>query len=130
MLTDEQRNQLTELRDSIEDKKLKRIVNDAIEGWEYTKPTPYVYGIRYSKDVIVPSLGNSCLLGAAALGKPSYDQDDQPLDFDTWFDLSVLEEMTIMDMFDGRDNNKDHPWYPAISKIREIVLCEKLPNTL
>lgn len=130
MLTDEQRNQLTELLNSIEDKKLKRIVNDAIEGWEYTKPTPYVYGIRYSKDVIVPSLGNSCLLGAAALGKPSYNQDRKCLDFDDWFDLSSLEENVIMDTFDGRYNNKDHPWYPIISKIRKIVLCEKLPNTL
>lgn len=122
MLTDEQRSQLIEVRDSIQDEKLKRIVSDAIEGWEYTKPTPYFYGIRYSKDVIVPSHGNSCLLGAAALGKPSYNQDRKCLDFDDWFNLTSLEEDVIMDTFDGRYNNKDHPWYPVISKIREIVL--------
>lgn len=128
MLTENQKKKLIEIRDSVEDKKLRYIITEAIKGWENSKPMSGTFGIRVHmiSGQIKSRYGNCCLLGAAAVGKKLSGPNN------CWtkelFNLTTDEEFIIIDTFDGLrrgpivPGKKPHPWFKAIKAIRETVL--------
>lgn len=116
MLTQDQKDHLTQLMNDCPIPKLKRVLEEGLPRFisDEISPTQGTLGINFMKTAYVSQYNECCLLGSAMIGKNSSED----------FSFGLNEMGSLTRAFDGREFNHnfhDKEIYDYVSKVRKVI---------